>query len=254
MSYANEIPSQAIDVNIAPPPVSAQKPWYGRSWVNLKAIVFTILHPPRKVPVAIASSPNITHTGTTNDSESRNPPAINNAVITPIVFWPSFAPCVSEKNIEEPICSLPNTPLTNLGFESRRKYIIAMAKAKANAKPSVGDTTIKTNVFSMPPNTTASNPPAINAEPTKPPISAWLLEDGRPKYQVTRSHVIAPISPASMTYTVENSGCIIPLPTVAAAVLKINGPAKFATASHTYSMKWFQNLVPTTVAIALAES
>jgi hypothetical protein len=35
--------------------------------------------------------------GTTNDSESKNPPAINNAVITPIVFWPSFAPCVSEK-------------------------------------------------------------------------------------------------------------------------------------------------------------
>ena len=107
-----------------------------------------------------------------------------------------------------------------------------MAKAKASKKPSVGDTTIKTNVFSMPPNTTASNPPAINAEPTKPPISAWLLEEGRPKYQVTRSHVIAPISPASMTYTVENSGCIIPLPTVAAiAVPKINGPAKFATAA-----------------------
>src|SRR5215213_11318339 len=222
-----------MDVNIAPPPVSAQKPWYGRSWVNLKAIVFTILHPPRKVPVAIAAAATkITHTGTTNDSESRNSPAINNAVITPIFFWPSFAPCVSEKNIEEPICSFPNTPLTNFGFESRRKYIIAMAKAKASTKPSVGDTTIKTNVFSMPPNTTASNPPAINAEPTKPPTSAWLLEDGRPKYQVTRSHVIAPISPASMTYTVENSGCIIPLATIAPTTMLTSPSSTIGVFNH----------------------
>jgi hypothetical protein len=102
------------------------------------------------------------------------------------------------KNIEEPICSLPNSPLTSCGFEFCIKYIIAIAKPKATTKPSVGETTININVFSTPPNTIASNPPAINAEPTKPPISAWLLEDGSPKYQVIRSHVIAPISPASI--------------------------------------------------------
>jgi hypothetical protein len=41
----------------------------------------------------------ITHVGTTNSSEFINPPAISNAVITPIVFCPSFAPWVSEKNV-----------------------------------------------------------------------------------------------------------------------------------------------------------
>src|ERR687896_2758200 len=96
----------------------------------------------------------------------------------------------------------------------------------------------------QPPNTTASNPPAINAEPTNPPISAWLLEDGSPKYQVIKSHTIAPIRPARITYTVENSGCMIPLPTVAAiAVPKIKGPAKFATAATLTAYRGFSTLV-----------
>ncbi len=62
--------------------------------------------------------------------------------------------------------------------------------------------------------TIALTPPAITADPIKP-ISAWLLEDGSPKYQVIKSQTIAPIKPARITYTVENSGCVIPFPTVA---------------------------------------
>jgi hypothetical protein len=50
----------------------------------------------------------------------------------------------------------------------------------------------------------------------RPPINAWLLDDGRPKYHVIKSQTIAPINPAKITYTVENSGCIIPFPTVLA--------------------------------------
>ena len=58
-----------------------------------------------------------------------------------------------------------------------------------------------------------------------------------------------------MTYTVENSGCIIPLPTVAAiAGPKRKGPATFATAAILTACSDFRTLVPTTVAIALAES
>jgi hypothetical protein len=39
-------------------------------------------------------------------------------------------------------------------------------------------------------------PPAINPEPMRPPINAWLLDDGRPKYHAIKSQTIAPISPA----------------------------------------------------------
>lgn len=70
-----------------------------------------------------------------------------------------------------------------------------------------------------------------------------------------KSHTIAPIRPARITFTVENSGCMIPLPTVAAiAVPKMNGPAKLATAAILTACNGFKTLVPTTVAIALAES
>jgi hypothetical protein len=78
--------------------------------------------------------------------------------------------------------------------------------------------------------TIALMPPAIKADPIRPPISAWLLDDGSPKYQVMRSHAMAATKPARITDTVENSGCIIPFPTVAAtAVPNKNGPAKLAT-------------------------
>ena len=50
--------------------------------------------------------------------------------------------------------------------------MIIIAKAKATAKPTIGDTTINVNVFSIPDTTMASSPPAINAEPTRPPMSA----------------------------------------------------------------------------------
>jgi hypothetical protein len=48
---------------------------------------------------------------------------------------------------------------------------------------------------------------------------------------------------------------MIPFPTVAAiAVPSIKGPAKFATAAILTACSGFNTLVPTTVAIALAES
>ena len=38
--------------------------------------------------------------------------------------------------------------------------------------------------------------PAASAAPTRPPISAWEDDDGRPKYQVMRFQAMAPSSPA----------------------------------------------------------
>ena len=114
---------------------------------------------------------------------------------------------------------------------------------------------MKTSTLSTPSNTSACKPPTMSAEPTRPPIRAWLLDDGRPSHQVTRSHTIAPTRPARITYTVENSGWIMPLPTVAAtAVPNTNGPAKLATAAMPTACSGRSTLVPTTVAIEFAAS
>ena len=114
---------------------------------------------------------------------------------------------------------------------------------------------MKIRTFSIPEYTRTFNPPAINAEPTKPPMSAWLLEEGRPKYQVIKSQTIAPIRPAKITSTVAISGLIIPFPTVVAiAVPNTNGPTKLAAVAMLTAYNGLRTLVPTTVAMALAES
>ena len=59
-----------------------------------------------------------------------------------------------------------------------------------------------------------------------------------PKYHVINSQIIASINPAKITGIVENSGCIMPLPTVAAiAVPNTKGPTKFPIGSNTYGLK-----------------
>lgn len=50
------------------------------------------------------------------DLDCNIPPAINNAVIIPIVFCISFAPWVREKNADEAIWNLPNILLTFEGL------------------------------------------------------------------------------------------------------------------------------------------
>ena len=56
----------------------------------------------------------------------------------------------------------------------------------------IGETTMNIRVFSIPGKTIALAPPATNPAPIRPPIKAWLLEDGRPKYHVIKFQLIAP--------------------------------------------------------------
>ena len=63
---------------------------------------------------------------------------------------------------------------------------------------------------------TASVPTAATDEPTTPPISAWEELEGRPKYQVIRFQLIAPIRPAKTIVGVITSGLTTSLATVAA--------------------------------------
>jgi hypothetical protein len=61
-------------------------------------------------------------------------------------------------------------------------------------------------------------PLAINPEPMRPPINAWLLDDDSPKYQVIKSQTIASISPAKIIYS-KKFWLYIPFPTVVATAV-----------------------------------
>ena len=61
------IPRKAADPKIRELDISLENPWYGRIRVIFVAIVFTILHPPKTTPEAIATYETITtQNGTTN--------------------------------------------------------------------------------------------------------------------------------------------------------------------------------------------
>ena len=115
----------------------------------------------------------------------------------PIVFCASFVPCVNATKPPETSCSRRKTRLILLGERRRMSQVIASISAAARKSPANGAISegISTLSFS-PPHLTTSKPAAAIAEPSTPPISAWLELDGRPRYHVTRFQVIAPTSPA----------------------------------------------------------
>src|ERR1700733_2060515 len=69
--------------------------------------------------------------------------------------------------------------------------------------------------------------PAAATAPTSPPIRAWELLDGSPKYQVMMFHAIAPTSPANTTVVVTAPVSTNPVATVVATFSEMNAPAKF---------------------------
>ena len=64
-------------------------------------------------------------------------------------------------------------------------------------KPSAGDSTIAAVVAMTPCHTTAAIPPLAIPAPSRPPMSAWELLDGIPRYHVSRFHTMAPSRAAS---------------------------------------------------------
>src|SRR4051812_8113754 len=100
--------------------------------------------------------------------------------------------------------------------------------------------------------------PAARPAPTRPPISACDDDDGRPKYQVTRFHVMAPTSAENTTTMPDvlssSEALRMPLPTVLATSVDTRAPARLATAARTSAMRGVSARVDTAVAIALAAS
>ena len=123
------------------------------------------------------------------------------------------------------------------------------------AKARTGATKAGMMTFSTRPETTmASARAATSAEPTTPPMSAWDELEGSPKYQVTRFHVMAPISPANTTVGVMNSALTMPLAMVAATASEMNAPTKFRIAAIVTATRGGRARVEIDVATALAVS
>src|SRR3954452_21449078 len=100
--------------------------------------------------------------------------------------------------------------------------------------------------------------PAARPAPTRPPISACDDDDGRPKYHVTRFHVMAPTSAENTTTSPELlSSCFgsrIPEPMVFATSVDTRAPARLATAASSKAIRGVNARVDTAVAMALAAS
>ena len=102
----------------------------------------------------------------------------------PIVFWASLAPCPNETAAADNSCR-PLKAFASSGTLSRRCSRDSPSIAKnATVNATIGETTIAISAVCTTPQLMAERPPAASPAPTKPPMIAWLEEDGIPMYQV----------------------------------------------------------------------
>src|SRR5687768_8495691 len=100
----------------------------------------------------------------------------------------------------------------------------------------------------------ASTPDATHAAPIRPPNSACDELDGRPTYQVTRFHMMAPTSPPKMIAGVIWASSTIPPEMVLATSTDRNAPTRLRTADSATAVRGFRAPVAMEVAMALAVS
>src|SRR5581483_3139191 len=173
----------------------------------------------------------------------------------PIVFWASFVPCVKATKLPDTSCSRRNTQLTRAGERRRITHRTTTTTANPSATPRKGATSEGSSTFTRSPcHCTTSQPEWATADPIMPPTSAWLELEGRPRYQVTRFHVIAPTRPARTTSSVIAPGSTMPFAIVAATLIETKAPAKLSTAASATAVRGDSARVDTLVAIELAVS
>src|SRR5690242_13169249 len=104
------------------------------------------------------------------------------------------------------------------------------------------------------PKLTAPLPAAIQVAPIRPPNNACDEELGRPRYQVSRFHKMAPTRPPKMIGTVILVSSTRPLEMVLATSVETNAPTRFRTADKPTATFGLSAPVAIDVAIALAVS
>ncbi len=85
-------------------------------------------------------------------------------------------------------------------------------------------------------------------------MSAWLDDEGIPKYQVVTFHTMAPISPPITTGMMMSPWLTIPLATVAATLSERNAPTRLRALERMTAVRGFRAPVATVGATALAVS
>ena len=98
-------------------------------------------------PIAVAAA-NITHNGISSSGIKSAANKIK--TIIPIVFCPSFAPCVKANHADEIICNLPNVLFTTAGFLLANKNMISPVTAMPKIIPPIGATTIPVKTLPNP--------------------------------------------------------------------------------------------------------
>ena len=122
-------------------------------------------------------------------------------------------------------------------------------------KPRIGEVIIgMSTLLTMPSMFSAPNPAPMIVAPSRPPMSAWLLELGRPRCQVMRFQVIAPMSAAATMAWVVVASFTRPLPMVLATAVPRNAPMKLNAVAIRMAQPGDSARVATDVAIELAVS
>jgi hypothetical protein len=123
------------------------------------------------------------------------------------------------------------------------------------AKPKTGEVNIgMSTLLTIPFTFKASVPTAMIVAPSSPPISAWLLELGRPRCQVMRFHEIAPINAAATMACVVVCSSTRPLPMVVATAVPAKAPMKLNAVAMRIAQPGDRARVATEVAIEFAVS
>src|SRR4051794_19532200 len=126
-------------------------------------------------------------------------------------------------------------------------------RPKAIVKPRNGDVTIGIRtLFTIPSHLSAPVPDATIVAPSKPPIRAWELELGKPRYHVNRFQAMAPSRAATMTAWVVVVSSTRPAPIVFATAVPAKAPMKLNDAAMRIAYRGLRARVATDVAIALA--
>ena len=145
----------------------------------------------------------------------------------PIVFWASFEPCEKAMNPAETTCRRLKAVVIGLRWALRKSQNRKTTRTRATTKPIRGELIIGTRTLSkMPCGLKAAGPAATRVAPSRPPIRAWLLDDGRPSHHVSRFQAMAPMSAAATTAVVEVVSSTRPEPMVLATAVPAKAPMK----------------------------
>src|ERR1700704_4619725 len=192
-------PSKVAMNSVAAPPVSAQNPCIGVSFVIRNPMVRTILQPPISVPSAIAAWHDSTTQNGTEKCSPRWPCEYSSTAMMPMVFCASLPPWPSEYSDAETNCRMRNARSTAKGVERTDSHDTIATNTSASKNPTSGDSTMAISVLDNPLHTAAESPALAMPPPSNPPINACELLEGIPNAQVTRFQTIAPIKAAKIT-------------------------------------------------------